>query len=111
MSGRPDDIPKFVDELMRSSGLKMNEPPAQSETHDCRPKSEVAATTTSQGQGRLSIDTRPRTDIPRASNAIQPSPDPCCRPSDQLAAKKESVNPADIWFVSYLVAIKGSARM
>jgi len=89
MSGKPDAVPKFVDDMMKASGIVK---PA-AETSDCQSKSEVA------DAARPSVDPRPRTDIPRASDTIQPSQ--MHQKSDQLADKKEMAKSADVWFVSY----------
>ena len=63
MSGNPGEIPKFVTDMMG---------PSQMEEQQARPKSEI--TPAASGQGRPSCHPRPKSDIPRASDAPKPSP-------------------------------------
>ena len=84
MSGKPGDIPRFVDEMMKSSG---EDESAAEGTRDCRPKSETAA---AASHGQPLIEPRPKTDFARASNASQQRGEIC----EDLAGTKESLKPA-----------------
>jgi len=88
MSGKPGDIPKFVDDMMKSSGV--DEPAAK--VRDGGLQSETAQ---AAGHCQPSVEPRQKTDVPRAPGAVQPPSHQTFQKCDEVAGK-QSVQPVGI---------------